>query len=423
MDNLSVWAATANDTLQRSQLTENLSTDVVIIGAGFTGLSASLHLESLGIRTIVLEKETVGWGASGRNAGMILSGYKPLQTDLIERWGLEKTKQLFDFTTDSIRLVKEIVAKHQIACSLQNSGSVFLVTKKGIEIALKKEMDILQSKYGYVTSWISGKDMSLEINSSSYTQGLLDTNSYSFHPLNYTLGLARAAESLGSQIFEKSMVNKLQRNSDHFIAFTEKGSVKAKEVIIATDGYTTSVTKKLHNCILSVASFAIATEQLDKEFLQNLIPKNRMLYDDKNLLTTIRTTPDSRILFGGSGLLPTASNKYYQEVYKNMLEVFPQLATSKIEYRWGGMVGATIDQLPIIGKQEDGTYYATGYTGHGAAMATMLGKFLAESIAGENKWINCYSEIGIRPIPFSNQRSLLVNLANVYFRFLDAIGK
>jgi len=422
MNTLSLWAATANPPKARQSFEGEYDTDVVIIGAGFTGLSAAYHLQKKGLRTIVVEQETVGWGASGRNGGMILPGYKPTMDELAKKYGVDEAKQLNQIALDGMELVKEIVTTHHIECSLDYGGYLLLSNKKRFKSLLKDEHESLNSQFGSDTRYLEGDELKQEISSSFFSYGLVDPHGYSFHPLNYSLGLADAAESLGARIFEKTKAVAIQWTPQNVTVLTAKGRVIAKEVIAATDGYSSHLTKELDRAVIPIASYQVATECLGDELAESLIPNNRMVFDTSNLINYFRRSPDGRIVYGGSGIRHNGCEKYYRELHQMMLSVFPQLTPYKVEYTWGGLIGVTMDMFPMIGRMKDGVYYATGYCGHGASLATLMGQLLAQWIAGEERVSRRFESLPLKAFPFSSQKSMLINLANCYYRLMDAIG-
>lgn len=421
MDTLSLWEATAKSHKARSFLEGEHQADVVIIGAGFTGLSAAYHLQKKGLSTIIVEQETVGWGASGRNGGMILPGYKQTMGELTKKYGSEEAKQLNQIALDGMELVKDIVDLHQIDCSLEHGGYLLLSEKNRFKSLLKEEHETLNKYFDSNTKYLEGDELKQEIDSSYFTSGLMEPHSYSFHPLNYALGLAEAAESLGAKIFERTKALSIQRVGGNVNVLTEHGKVVAKEVIAATDGYSTSLTKELDRAVIPVASYVVATERLGEDLAKSLIPNNRMVFDTSNLVNYFRLSPDGRIVYGGSGMRHSGHDKYYRELHQKILTVFPQLASYKVEYRWGGLIGVTMDQFPMIGRMEDGVYFATGYCGHGASLATLMGELLAQWLVGEERVSRRFESFPLRAFPFSSQKSMLVNLANSYYRVIDAI--
>lgn len=363
MDSLSLWTATGKTHNQRPVLLEEKNTDVVIVGAGFTGVSAALHLQQKGYNTIVLEQEMVGWGASGRNGGMLLPGYKPTLVELAQKWGIDEAKQLNELSMDSLKLVEQLIKDYQIDCSLQKSGHAVAAFKPKHLDGLKKESDFINKHFGYETTVLEKNQMSDVIHSSLYHGCLVDPMSYSFHPLNYVLGLAEAAESLGALIYEKSKVLHVKRDSGYVQVLTPTGSVTAKEIIMATDAYSGKLIKPLHKGILSITSRMIATEVLPNELIKKLLPDGRMVFDTSNFLYYLRRTPDSRIAFGGGDIIPNNDEKVFSQVYNSMIKVFPELAGYKVDYRWSGLIGVTRDMFPVLGRLEDGTFFAAASQG------------------------------------------------------------
>lgn len=341
--------------------------------------------------------------------------------ELTKKYGMEEAKQLNQIALDGMELVKAIVELHQIDCSLEHGGYLLLSEKNRYKSLLKEEQETLNKYFDSNTKYLEGEELKQEIDSSYFTSGLMDPHAYSFNPLNYALGLADAAEALGTQIFEKSKALSIQHMGGNVNVLTERGKVVAKEIIVATDGYSTSLTKELDRAVIPVASYIVATERLDESLAKSLIPNNRMVFDTSNLINYFRLSPDGRIVYGGSGMRHTGAEKYYKELHEKILTVFPQLAGKKIEYRWGGLIGVTMDMFPVIGKMKDGSYYATGYCGHGASLATLMGQLLAQWIVGEERVSRRFESIPLRAFPFGGQKSMLVNLANSYYRVLDAI--
>lgn len=419
----SLWSATSNSAIDRPALGSELNTDVVIIGAGFTGLSAAYFLQQMGVQTIVLEQHKVGWGASGRNAGMLLTGYKPRVTSIAKRWGVADANEMLQMSLDGIRLVKEIVTNNQIECDLNHSGSMSTAFKSSHFNRFKEVHEFMQKNFNYETFIVDKNDLKEELDSVLYYGGLIDPNSYSFHPLNYALGLANAVEKLGGKIFEDSMVLSVEHKKNSVHVKTENGSILAKDIIIGTNGYTTEINRKLARSIIPIGSYIIATEPLPEQVANRLIPNNRMFSDSKKFLYYFRLTPDRRILFGGRVSFNGVENEeLYHTLRENMLQVFPELEAYQVDYRWGGMVGFTKDQFPHIGQLEDGTHFAYGYCGHGASMSTLMGKLLSENVLHVNKTKSMLEKLPLQTIPFHGQRVIALNLMGSYYKFLDLIS-
>jgi len=421
MDTLSLWKATENTHQGEETFEGNAEVDVVIIGAGFTGLSSAYHLQKLGKSTIVLEQETVGYGASGRNGGMVLPGYKPTMQELAKKYGLAEAKQLNDLSLLSVELVKGIIEEHEISCDFRKTGHIVAAYKAKHFEELQHESMFLNEKFDYHTTVLDRSQLHEEIDSAHYHGCLVDESSYSFHPLNYALGLAEAAKAAGAQIFEHSKALSIVYGGNGVKVATAKGVVRANEIIVATDGYSGKIIDELNKGVLPISARIIATEQLPEELLNTVIPKDRMVFDTSNFLYYFRRTPDNRIVFGGGDIRPNLDDRIYDRVYDAMVTSMPKLAGSKIDYRWGGFIGVTRDTFPIIGRSKEGAYFATGYSGHGASLTTLFGKLLAQWIVTGDAGGYRFEKEPLKTLPFYNQKTMLVNLAHVGFKVLDKI--
>ncbi|PFA22805.1 MULTISPECIES: NAD(P)/FAD-dependent oxidoreductase [Bacillus cereus group] len=419
MNTLSLWSSTANSYKKGKTLEGNEEADVVVIGAGFTGLSSAYHLQKLGKNVIVLEQETIGYGASGRNGGMVLPGYKPTMQQLAKKYGPEEARQLNDLSLFSIELVKNMIDEHQINCDFRNTGHIVAAYKAKHFEELKLESAYLNENFGYESRMLDRSQLHQEIDSPFYHGCLVDDLSYSFHPLNYAIGLGEAAKSIGARIFEHSKVLSIEYGRNSVKVKTKKGSAIAKDIIVATDGYSGKIINELNKGVLPISARIIATEPLPESLLNTVIPKNRMVFDTSSFLYYFRRTPDNRIVFGGGDIRPNLDDGVYQKVYDAMVNLMPKLAGSKIEYRWGGFIGVTIDTFPVIGRSKEGAYFATGYTGHGASLSTLFGKLLAQWIVTGNAGGYRFEKERLKSFPFHNQKNMLVNLAHIGFKLHD----
>lgn len=427
----SLWAATRKSTNPRPALNTNIHTDVAIIGGGFTGLAAAFFLSKAGKKVVVIEKERIGWGASGRNAGMLTTGYKKSIFDLERKLGAEKAKELMDMSADCVKLVREIVDEYQIDCSLETSGGIRVAYKPSHFEALKNEHEHLLKSFQYETELVDCHQIHQEINSPMYQYGgLIDRKSFAFHPLNYVIGLAEIAEKEGAAIYENTEVTsitKKQNSGDRYMLKTPNGEINCTHIVIATNGYTSDITKRLKKSIMPIGSHIIATQPLSDQIANQIIPNKRVISDTKNFLYYFRLTPDQRLLFGGRVSFKTsATQSEYEQIYsnlhENMLSVFPDLKAMDIEYQWGGITGFTFDFMPHIGETEDGMHFAIGFCGHGAAMSTLLGKILAYKITGKERSETVLESLPLRTIPLHGQRVKVLNLLGYYYKIADKIS-
>lgn len=426
MSSKSVWEETANNNeKRRPSLIDEQYCDVVVIGGGFTGLSTAYHLAKYGLKVIVLEKNEVGSGASGRNGGQILTGYLPSMSSLAKSYGLETAKTMLKISLDSIDLIERIVEANKLDCSFQRSGHLLAAYKKSHLDELKQEQEVLERDFQYKVKIIEKHGLVHEITSDFYCGGLIDENSAMFHPYNYVLSLADLAEKEGALILEDSKATRIKHSSKNRVMVdTENGRVTANQLVMATDAYTDEVHKKIMHSLIPVESIMIATEPLAEDLVQFLIKKNRAVFDTKHLLYYFRRTPDKRIAFGGSGRTTSKrdSKNLYQTLQQGMVNVFPELKDAKIEYQWSGKVGFTREMLPCIGQLKDGTHFALGYAGHGAAMATYMGRCLADNIMKQSEGHNPFEKDDLKQIPFYNQHGKMVNLMKYYYKMLDYIS-
>ncbi|MBB6454717.1 gamma-glutamylputrescine oxidase [Salirhabdus euzebyi] len=423
MEKISMWEATANERRKRPSLEGDQQCDVVIIGGGYSGLSTSYFLQQKGSKTIVLEKDLVGSGASGRNGGEVLTGYMGSASSLIKKKGVEAARKMYQLSLDSIDLIETIIESNNIDCAFTRNGSLLAAYRPSDIEGMKKEQEVLERNFNHKVKVIEPHDMQTELKTTFYHGGRIDEKSAHFHPLNYALGLAEAAEKFGSTIYENSEALKVERDANNKVVVTTKnGRVIADEIVIVTNGYSGDLNKKIKRTIVPVESIMIATETLSKELVEDLIKNNRAVSDTKNLLYYFRRTSDNRMAFGGSGRSANKKDQLqlFEKLRDGMVSVFPELKDAKIEYQWGGKVAITKERLPYIGQLDDGTYFAYGYAGHGAAMSTLMGQLLARRIHGEMSEDENPLEIKrVRPIPFHSQHEKAVSLMKYYYRYKD----
>jgi len=360
--------------------------DVAIIGGGYTGLSAARTFAKNGVKAAVLEAETIGWGASSRNGGMVLTGLKVDMKTVLKKYGREIARRLFQCSLDSIDTVERIVKDENIDCGFARHGHLLATNKPKHFDALKDEVEFMQKEFNHQVSLIPRAEQHEEIGSAIYHGALLDELSGGLNPAQYVEGLAGAAERAGATLHARARVNKLGRSGKRFVLETERGPLSAESIFVATSGYTGNVTRKLQKKVIPIGSFIIATEKLSDDLVKELIPKNRMIFDYKHYLNYFRLW-DNRMIFGGrAAFFPETSNTIQRSaeiLRREMIQVYPQLKDARIEYVWGGTLDFAFDMMTHVGKV-DGIYYSLGYAGHGVAMATYLGRTVAEAMLKGN---------------------------------------
>jgi len=363
--------------------------DVAIIGGGYTGLSAARTLAKSNLKVAVLEAETIGWGASSRNGGMVLSGLKlPMQT-VFKKYGRDVARQLFQCSLESIDTVEQIVKEENIDCGFARYGHLLVANKPKHYDALQEEVEFMAKEFNHQLKLIAPNEQRSEIGSNIYHGALLDEYSGGLNPAQYVTGLAGAAEKAGATLHARARVNRLEHASSplstsgkRFVIQTERGSLSAESVLVGTSGYTGNATKKLQKKVIPIGSFIIATERLSDELVHELSPNNRMIFDYKHYLNYFRLW-DNRMIFGGRAAFSPETGstigRSAEVLRREMIEVYPQLKDVKVEYVWGGTLDFAFDQMTHVGEV-DGIYYSLGYAGHGVAMATYLGKTVAEAM-------------------------------------------
>jgi len=403
---------------------------VAVIGAGFTGLSAARTLAEGGARVAVLEAENVGWGASCRNGGMILSGLKLGIPTLMKRYGREATQRMYAASLESIDCVEGIVREGGMACDFARCGHLEVACKAKHFEEFRRGAETIEREFGHRVRIVEKKDLSSEIGSTVYHGGMVDEVSAGVNPARYVAGLGRAAAKAGAEIHERTRVTGLERASrqgeNGWKLTTSRGAVWAKDVLVATSGYTSEVTPGLQKKIIPIGSFIIVTDILRRELASELSPRGRMIYDSKNYLYYYRLTPDRRMLFGGRAAFFPENESTVREsariLREGMVSVYPQLRGVRVEFAWGGTLDFAFDIMPHAGRM-DGIYFSLGYAGHGVAMATLLGKKMAEAIlTGRDE--NPFAGIAFpgAPLGMYSGRPWFLPLAGAWYKFLDWVS-
>lgn len=415
-----LWTETAPDSAGVSTRQAPERTDVAIIGGGYTGLAAARSLARRGADVTVLERHTLGWGASSRNGGFVLPGFKPDIVVLARKLGLAEARRLFELSRQAVDGLEGLIADEAIDCDYRRCGTVVLAARPGHLAGLDRSRRFLREHLGLETALLTREDLRGEIGSTRYHGGLLDPLAAAVQPARLVQGLARAAARAGARLVEGAEVRGLGREAGSWRLMTSAGEVRAREVLVATNGYTGAAVPALRRRVVSVGSYLIATPVLQPELAARLIPRGRVLSDTKNLLYYFRLSPDGRILFGGrAAFTPTPVAQSAAILARGMVEVFPELAGVPVEYAWGGQVAFTVDQMPHAGRL-DGLHYALGYAGHGVAMATWLGARMGDALAGAGEIPRL--TVPFRAVPLYGGTPWFLPFVGGYYRVRDALG-
>lgn len=383
----------------RAGLQGEVSADVCVVGAGYAGLTAALHLAERGLSVVVLEAGAVGSGASGRNGGQIHTGQRVEQEALEAKLGPDEARRLWDLAEEGKALLRGLIAKHKIDCDLRD-GMVIAAWKPGDAEPLRASVEHMASTYGYQTRWVEAADMPGVVQSTRYHGGVIDPGGGHLHALNYARGLARAAESLGAVIYEATKAVSVASTSSGVAVTTSAGRVNAAHAVLACDTWLEDLDKSAGARALPINSFVLTTAPLGEERATALIPSGAAVADTKFVVDYYRVTADHRLLFGGGeNYTPRYPADLKGFIRKPMLRVFPQLDDVEIEFAWGGAVGITLSRMPHFGWSSPNVAFAHGFSGQGVMMATMAGKLLAEAVTGTLERFDTMARLKHLPFP------------------------
>jgi len=399
--------------------------DVAVIGGGLTGSSAALALAKKGARVVVLEADTIGNAASGRNGGMCNNGFAQDYGLMSAKLGKEVANRLYRAFDAGVDTVERLVAEEKIDCSFARVGKIKLAAKPEHYDKLARSQELLAANVDPDTHMVSRADLAGEVGSDRYYGGLVSRKSAGMHVGRFVRGLAEAAARRGVQVHEPTPMTGLRpaAGGGHQID-TPNGRLHARQVLLASGTSYTGPLGWIRRRIVPVGAFLIVTEPLPKSTLDRLLPRRRMAVDTKNLVTYFRTTPDDRLLLGGRARFAVsnpASDQKSGRILRALLDdVFPELRSARIDYCWGGMVDMTRDRLPRAGER-NGVYYSMGYSGHGTQMATLMGAIMAEVMDGRTD-LNPWKDFAWPAIPGHFGPPWFLPLVGAYYRLKDKLS-
>ncbi|HEY3045899.1 MAG TPA: FAD-binding oxidoreductase [Polaromonas sp.] len=415
----SLWAATASPAPPTPSLQESLETDVLIIGAGFTGLSTALHLAEAGAQVCVLEAHEPGWGASGRNGGQVNPTLKHDPDDLVRLYGADRAEPLIDAVSRSADLVFDLIARHRIDCQPVRSGWL-QVGYSDKAVAGLHARAAQWSRRGVATQALDRAGVAARMGTEAFAGGWLDGRAGGIQPLAYARGLVRAAQDLGARVHGGTPVTRLERQGAHWHATTAGGAtVTADQVVLATNGYTDGLWPGLARTVLAANSFIVATQPLAGTAADAILARGETGSTSQRLLLYFRKDAQGRLLMGGRGhFADPRGPQDFAHLERSLELLFPQLGPLQYEYRWAGRIAVTRDFMPHVHTPAPGVTMALGYNGRGIALATSMGKHVARRLAGNSSGFP-YPVTPMQPIPLHGLQRFYIAAGVAWYSLLD----
>ncbi|MHC8508889.1 MAG: NAD(P)/FAD-dependent oxidoreductase [Rhodospirillales bacterium] len=419
----SYYAATAEGLTARPRLRGDERADVCVIGGGFTGLSAALHLAERGYSVILAEARRLGSGASGRNGGQMNVGQRQGAAEMISMFGASGAKQLWDLASEARADVRGRIARHNISCGL-TPGCYSVASKSPHAAWMREEVRLRREVFGFNDSrFLSREEMAERLADKRCHGAVEDTDGAHLHPLNYALGLAGAAEAAGARLYEQTPVLHVRETAEGPEVVTAQGAVRARHAVLAANAWTGDAAPAFGRWVFPVSNFIAVTEPLGEPRARALIRDLFAVHNSKFVLDYYRITPDFRMLFGGGEkYTPKDPRDIAAFVRPYMLDAFPTLADARIEYAWSGRLAITRNRLPWFNRSRPGIYAMCGFSGHGVALTTLAGKLAAEAIAGDAGRFDVFADIRHKAFPGGRlMRSPLQALGMMYYALRDRL--
>ena len=416
----SYWAATAPPGPNIPDLDGGEKADTVVIGAGYTGLSAALHLAQRGASVLVLDAHEPGWGASGRNNGQVVAALKHEPHEIEQRFGQERGTALIRAIGDGPDLVLGLIARHRVDCAARRCGILTAAHSPASLSDLKRRVEIWNGR-DVPLRLLSGDEMEAASGTGFYAGGCLDPRGGAINPLGYARGLARAVLDEGGVIRQKAEVRRIKRVGTQWRVMTRRGDVDAETVIIGTNAYTGAFWPGLHKTFLPARTPQLVSRPLRDNVAKSILPGGQIMSDTRYLTVGVRLHGDGRLhLGGGNGTAGGESDALYAPLAEHARRLFPQLGELEWQYRWSGFMAMTPDRYPRLFELAPGVAAALGYSGRGICTATLLGRELARWAAGEAEIDElAMPASSFRTLPYYALRGMIVESAVRYYGFRD----
>jgi glycine/D-amino acid oxidase-like deaminating enzyme len=398
-------------------------TDVLVIGSGYTGLHCALQTAAAGRATIVIDAEAAGWGCSTRNGGQISGEIKPGYDELSQRYGTASAFALIKEARNALDWLGEFVEEQNIDCDYQQCGRFIAAHSPRQFRSLVASTQHQPSGLEQDLQIVAAQDQASEIDSEYYHGGLVNDRHCALDPAKYHAGLMNLAMQSGAQVIAYCQATGIERNSDGFKVSTSRGIIQTRDLVVATNGYTGTVTPWQRRRIIPIGSYMLATEPMGLPRASQLMPKQRVFSDTRKVVVYFRRSPDGRsLLFGGRvSVFESDPVKSLPALRREMLRIFPQLEDVRISHTWMGFVGYTFDYLPHLGM-EDGVYYAMGYCGSGICLASYLGNRLGLQLLGEAEGNCVFSDPEFQTRPLYHGEPWFLGASVRYYQMRDRLS-
>lgn len=385
------WYQDGADPGDLTRLTGRERCRIAVIGAGLAGISTGYGLIERGMEDVtVVDALEPGGGASGRNGGFVFAGYSLGNDDLIGQIGDSTAARLHGYTRDAVSLVRRRIDRLNIDCQPNDAG-VLLADWFDAPGELQRYADRMRDRLGFDLQWLSRAERSQWVNSERYGGGLFEPGSFHFNPLRHIRGLADAIVGGGGRVYSRSPVTELARTNDGWRIETESGRLEADEVVLATGGYDRKLVRAVQRALQPVATYIAVTEPLGDR-LKRLMPRPVAVYDTRFAFDYYRPLPDNRLLWGGRISMAARSPGAIRRLMRrDMARVFPELANAGLEHAWGGWMSYARHEMPLLGRTDDGLWYALAFGGHGMATTTLAGEVMAEALVGDEERLSEFS--------------------------------
>ncbi|MGY9035414.1 MAG: NAD(P)/FAD-dependent oxidoreductase [Rhodobacterales bacterium] len=418
----SLWSATANSNINCNPLIGENETEIAIIGAGYTGLSAALHLSEKNKNIVVLDSENPGWGASGRNGGQVNPGLKEDPDEIEAKFGVEVGRRIVEMSGSAPELVFSLIKKYNINCDPIRSGWIRAAHSEDAFRKQVKRAKDWQSR-GVPIQILNSTQIEQMIGTNEYCGGTLDPRGGNLHPLNYVLGLANAILSAGVTIYGQSKARKIVREDGAYAIHTDNGVLRASKVLLCTNGYTDDLVPPLERTIIPVQSVQVATAPLSDNILKSILPGKQAPSDTRRSLLYYRLDSDGRFIMGGrGGYTKRETLREHEKLRLSAHRMFPQLKDVTWQHAWGGYIAITTDHYPHLNLLDEGMIAGLGYNGRGVAMATAMGKVMADWALNVTPDKLDFPLTLPRKIPFHKFSKLGVKLTLAKYKLLDVLG-